>query len=446
MTLTPEGYRPRLAESELQRLLIASGAVSIEGPKWCGKTYLGLNSSNTEFALDDFNEYGISYREIAENDVRIALQGDPPHLIDEWQEVPGIWDAIRVDIDHNRYRGRYILTGSSTPKKKRPMHSGAGRINVMSMRTMSLFESGDSNGTVSLRDMFDSKDIRGECGITYDHLVELVLRGGWPGTLGWDLESCTTMISGYIERQISAASELDDAHRSIRGLTAVLRSLARNESTLATLDRIHKDTGVPIDTAKPLITRDPYSDEDLAGTEPAVSYGSLREYMDVFDRLHLIADQPAYDPNLRSSVRVGKAVKRHLTDPSLSASLLGTDKKRLMNDPHTFGFLFEALCERDLDIYVRSLGGRLFHYRDQKQREIDAVVEMPDGRWGAIEVKLGWNQIDAAAEGLLKIRKAIANAGGRAPDFLCVLYGVGGPAFRRKDGVYVVPIGALRNR
>lgn len=445
MTLTPENYHERLIERQLAKYMKFSGAVSIEGPKWCGKTWVGLNNANSACMLADLNEYGVSIRDIVEKDLRIGLDGDAPRLIDEWQDLPGIWDAVRSEIDRRGYRGHYILTGSSTPKVKKPLHSGAGCINTLRMRTMSLFESGDSSGDVSLQSLFDGSEIEGHCNPTYRSLVESTLRGGWPGLMDLDTESCMGAVSAYIDKQLDSAAEMDGKNRSRSNLQLVLRSLARNESTLATLDRIHKDTGIELEAGRPLISDEPYGPDDLAGIEPPISKNTLTDYLDVFDRLYLIADQPAYSPQLRSGVRVGKAVKRHLTDPSLSASLLGADKHRLENDPRTFGYLFEALCERDLDIYVSSHGGHLRHYRDYMGREIDSVVEMPGGRWGAIEIKLGWKQVDDAAERLLKMDRMFAERGTR-PSFLCVVCGLWNRAYRRDDGVYVVPINTLRDR
>lgn len=442
MTLTPEGYRPRLIDTEVQKEMRSAGAVSIEGPRWCGKTYVGKNCSNSECLVSGRNRYGANNRDLIEADMRVALDGDAPRLIDEWQELPSIWDAVKLEVDEHHYRGHYVLTGSSTPKMNAPMHNGAGRINIVHMRTMSLFESGDSTGEVSLMTLFDGGEVRSTCSADYDRLVELTLRGGWPGTLGWDLESSMRNVAGYIDDQVNSAITMDGKRRNRNRMLLVLRSLARNESTLATMKRVHRDTGIPLDPERPLITE---GDRDDGG-DPAVSYDTMVDYIDALDRLYLIADQPAFSVSLRSSVKVAGAAKRHLTDPSLSASILGAGPERLKNDPNTFGFLFEALCERDLDIYIKADGGRLYHYRDYKGREIDAVVELKDGRWGAIEIKVGFGQVDAGAENLVKVRNALVESGVAAPSFLCVLYGTGGPAYRRPDGVYVVPICALRNR
>ncbi len=433
MSLRPNGYRPRLIEKEIMDSLEAFGAVSIEGPKWCGKTWVGLNLSNSAYMMGDTNEYGTSNKDLAETNIRVALEGSTPHLIDEWQEIPRIWDVIRSEIDRNGTMGRFLLTGSSTPKERKAVHSGTGRIRHMGIRTMSLYESGDSVGTVSLSDIMNNKDIGiSENKADLNILIESIIGGGWPGNIGLSIDVKKRRVNGYLDSIIEDASSMDGVRRKKEGLWSVIRSLARNESTLATNDRIHKDTGIPIGDA----------DTD-DGFVPLVSYNTVMDYLDVFDRLHLIENQPAFDPNIRSSSRVGKAVKRHLTDPSLAVAALRIDKERLKNDLKTFGFLFESLCERDLQIYSRAIGGELFHYRDSRGEEIDAVIEMPDGRWGAFEIKLGGNQVDDAARNLLRIGEKM-NAEGNGPSVLCVICGLMDHAYRRDDGVYVVPITSLR--
>ena len=433
MSLKPDGYMPRLIEKEIEESLRAFGAVSINGPKWCGKTWIGLNISNSAYMMGDTNEYGTSNKDLAETNINIALRGAVPHLIDEWQEIPRIWDVIRSKIDKDRLLGQFLLTGSSTPKDRKAVHSGTGRIKHLSIRTMSLYESGDSLGSVSLSDIMGCKDIGiSDNKATIDTLIGSIVGGGWPGNIGLTDDIKKERVSGYLESIIEDASTMDGVRRKKEGLWSVIRSLARNESTLATNDRIHKDTGIPIG--------DVPSDEELM---PSISYNTVMDYLDVFDRLHLIANQPAFDPNIRSSARVGKAMKRHLTDPSLAVAALRISKERLVNDLRTFGLLFESLCERDLQIYSRTIGGELFHYRDSHGREIDAVIEMPDGKWGAFEIELGANQIDDAAVKLIDIKKKMDD-GGNGPSTLCVICGLADHAYRRDDSVYVVPITSLR--
>jgi predicted AAA+ superfamily ATPase len=356
-----------------------------------------------------------------------ALDGDIPHLIDEWQEIPPIWDAVRFETDKTSQKGRYILCGSSTPCRKGVMHSGTGRIGTVRMRTMSLFESGNSDGSVSLSGLFNS---RFENTIprktSLDHLIGLTVRGGWPGTIGMNVKEAATAVGRYpVSVSNNDASRLDGKDRNARKIQMLMRSLARNESTVVSDKTIRRDMKE-------------HDDEDISDV-------TVAEYVSVLDRLFMLDEQPAFNPNLRSSVRVGKSPKRHLADPSISVAVLELTPKMLFDDLRTYGFMFEAMCERDLGIYSEANGGRLFHYRDSNGREIDAVVEMPDGRWGAFEIKLGTDGIDEAAEKLLKMKKFIESySEGRPPSVLCVISGLSSGAYVREDGVYVVPITALR--
>ena len=440
MGLAPEGYRHRLIEKELSDNLRAFGGVSIEGPMWCGKTWLALNASESSFEIGSVDEYGQDNRELVDMNVHIAMEGTEPHLIDEWQEVPKLWDAVRSDLDRNPGKGRYILTGSSTPKMKKPIHSGTGRIKRLRMRTMSLYESGDSSGKISLRSIIEGRNIDMiRDGTDLEHLVDLTMSGGWPGNLGLPYEDRFNSVRGYLESVITKASNLDGIRRKESNLWMTIRSLARNESTLADIRKIHNDTGIPMGPDVPLML-----DEKIPAENTPISYDTVTDYIDVFDRLYLIDNQPAFDPNLRSSTRVGKKVKRHFTDPSIGIAALKIGKERLMKDLKTYGFFFEAMCERDLSIYARSFGGELYHYRDDSGTEVDSVIEMPDGSWAALEVKLGANRIEEGAESLLKFKnkmeqhKAIS-----APCALCVVCGLTDRAYIRDDGVYVVPITML---
>ncbi len=439
MALTQEGYRHRLIEGRLETCLRSFGGVSIEGPKWCGKTWVGLNASESAYMIGGSDEFGQSNKELALMNLNNALDGDPPHLIDEWQEIPVIWDAVRSRLDQAHSKGLYVLTGSSTPKKNKPVHSGAGRIKHLRMRPMSLFESGESSGEVSLKNILEGEDIGiHRAGITLERLTELAVVGGWPGNMGLPYEERVESVRGYLESTIRSAAEMDGIRRDEAKLWLVMRSLARNEGTLASAAKIRGDTGIPLN-AKDILAP-PVSDEGGAGS---VSYNTVGDYLDVFDRLYLLDDQPAFDPCLKSSVRVGKTAKRHLADPSLAIAALNVGKERLMKDLKTFGCFFESLCERDLRIYAESLGGQLSHYRDDSGREIDAVIEMPDGNWSAFEIKLGAHKINDAADSLKKISSMMEKHGGNAPKTLCVICGLTEHAYRRDDGVYVVPITML---
>lgn len=426
MTLVPEGYRHRLIEDRILKSLKSAGAVSVEGPKSCGKTWCARSLSNSEYSLVDPEDNFANLR-IAKNDPAAALEGDEPHLIDEWQDVPKIWDAVRYIVDRDGRKGRFILCGSSTTDKTERSHSGAARILDVKMQTMSLFESGDSSGKVSLRKLFDGDftTVRGRSpGL--EKLAWLVVRGGWPGLLDSDETSAGLLLSDYINKLCEEdAQKVDGKRRDMSKLKRLFRSLARNESTMAAKKKLSSD-----------IVQ--YDGED------GLDNDTVTDYLDVFSKLHMIEDQPAYSPNYRSPVRVGKNPKRHLADPSLAAAALRLDRKSLMKDLNTFGFLFEALCERDLRIYAETFGGEVYHYHDHSGREIDAVVELKNEGWGAFEIKLGQESVDFWANKLIKIRDFMHNDEDAVePRFLCIITGMGGSAYRREDGVYVIPITAL---
>ena len=421
-------YLPRLIDTTVTDYLSAFGAVVIEGPKWCGKTWTSAQHCNSEFFLGD-PDGNFQNKHLAEMSPRTVLTGSTPRLLDEWQEVPPLWDAVRAEIDVRNAKGQFILTGSATPNRKGILHSGAGRIGRLRMRPMSLFEAGFSSGSISLKDL-----CRGELSPTITGEVELlklaqyIVRGGWPGNLGLDTEHASLLSGEYISAVLNDdVYRVDDVKRDTSKMEKLLRSLARNESTTVTNRTLIKDVKA-------------VDDEDIDGN-------TVASYLDIFKRLFLTDNQlPFSASGIRSAVRIKQAEKRHLADPSLACALLKATPDRLLGDLETLGFLFEALCERDLRIYAESFGGSLYHYQDYNNREIDAVVEMPDGEWAAFEIKLGANQIDTAAENLLAIQKEIASdEKAKAPKVLCVVCGLSNAVYQRPDGVFVVPITALKN-
>lgn len=416
-------YRPRLVDEQVDFYLSTFGAVCLEGPKWCGKTRTCLRHAKSAFMLDDPAD-NFANRELARIDVGQALAGETPHLIDEWQEVPSVWDAVRHAVDESTEPGRWLLTGSATPLRDKTAHSGTGRIGRLRMRTMSLFESGDSTGEVSLSEVCSGGDVgvRRVRRPELDEIVALVLRGGWPGVLGKSLDQARAVAREYIENVIeSDINRLDDVVRDPAKVRKCLRSLARNESTTASDETIRGDTG--------------------ADDGSALSINTVATYLGAFRRLHLLDDMEPFSPFLRSPARIKQASKRHLCDPSLAASLLGATPKMLLRDLRTFGFLFEALAERDLRVYADALGAGLYHYQDYADREIDAVIQFPDGAWSAFEVKLGMAQVDEAAAKLVDLASAFSK---NPPRSLAVVVGLAGAAYRRPDGVYVLPLTALR--
>ncbi len=426
MSLTKKGYRKRIVDEQLDKYLKAFGAVCIEGPKWCGKTWAALNHANSACYIAS-PENNFQFRTMAQLSPDLVLEGETPRLLDEWQEVPALWDAVRFTVDQAQQRGQFILTGSATPNQKGILHSGTGRIVRIQMRPMSLFESGDSSGTISLNDLFSNslKSVRTD-EVTLHQLISLTVRGGWPGSIGLDIQSSAELPKAYLRNVIEDdIRRVDGVIRDTRKLQRLLKSLARNESTVASNRTLQRDM--------------------LEDTGATIDVDTVTDYLNALHRLFILEDQCAFNPNLRSSVRVGKSAKRHFVDPSLAVAALGATPERLMNDLNTYGFLFEAMCIRDLRIYSESFGAQLFHYRDGSGREIDAVIELPDGRWGAFEIKLGANQIEAAAKALLAIRKFMEeDPKAKPPDILCVICGLTTFGYTREDGVMVIPITALK--
>lgn len=422
-----ENYMPRIIDAKMEEYLTVFGAVCVEGPKWCGKTWTSSFHSNSEIFLGD-PAGNFQNRQLAELSPTLVLEGESPRLIDEWQEVPPIWDAVRYQVDQAAGKGRFILTGSATPNHKGILHSGAGRIAKLRMRPMSLYESGDSTGKVSLERLCHGEltpEMTGE--VDLKKLIEWIIRGGWPGSVGLPVEQAAILPGEYLNAVIDDdVYRIDGVKRNTTKMRLLLRSLARNESTTVT-NRTLKNDIKEVD------------DEDIDAE-------TVKEYLDIFERLFLTDNQPPFATEVRSSVRVKQGVKRHFCDPSLACALLKRTPAGLLGDLETLGFLFEALCERDLKIYGESFGATLYHYQDYQGREIDAVIELPNGQWCAFEIKLGANQIDTAAENLLKIQREIgADPKGKPPAVLCVLCGLTNAAYRRPDGVFVVPITALKN-
>lgn len=419
-------YKQRLVDETVEKYLHAFGAVCIEGPKWCGKTWTSRHHSRSEILIGS-PEGNFQNRRLAEVSPSAVLAGEVPRLIDEWQDVPPLWDAVRYEVDKRGKSGQFILTGSSTPKHKGIKHSGAGRIARLRMHPMSLYEAGASSGAVSLKELCEGKleaQLTGE--VELETLTEFIIRGGWPGNQDKDIEAASLMPQEYIKAIVEDdVHRIDDTPRNRKKVQLLLRSLARNESTTVT-NRTLKNDIKEID------------DED-------VDVKTIASYLDVFDRLFLTDNQKPFATNIRSSIRVKQAEKRHFADPSLACAILQMNAERLIGDLNTFGFLFEGLVERDLKIYAQTFGGKLYHYQDYSNQEIDAVIELENGDWCAFEIKLGANQIEGAAESLLKTSRKIQAEGGMTPKVLCVICGLSNAAYQREDGVFVVPISALKN-
>ena len=388
-------YRKRLIDSKVDFYLSTFGAVCIEGPKWCGKTWTSTMHAKSAFMLADPAD-NFANRELAKMDVSKALVGESPHLIDEWQEVASIWDAVRYSVDQSTESGRYILTGSSTPLTKGVVHSGTGRIASLAMHPMSLFEMGESSGVVSISDVCAGRDIGVQTtkSPSLEELVAFVVCGGWPGSLGKSQRQAAAIPREYVENVIRIdMQKLDGIERDQAKVRKCLRSLARNESTTAVLATI----------------RDDIEELDAA----SLSVNTVAGYLDAFKRIYLTNDIEPFSTFLRM----------------------------LLRDLRTFGFLFESLAIRDLQIYAESIDARLFYYQDYEGREIDAVIQFEDGAWSAFEVKLNPGDVDDAAANLKRIASVFRH---NPPSSLAVVVGKSGIAHRRDDGVYVLPITTLR--
>ena len=422
-----KNYRRRIVDDKIEHYLKLFGAISIEGPKYCGKTWAGRYHSNSEVLLHKTTGGLSNNVELAKISPTLILEGEKPKLIDEWQEATNLWDEIRADVDKTGLKGQYILTGSSTPNRKGIAHSGAGRFGKIYLRTMSLFESGDSTGDVSLKELCNDKlkpKLTGE--VDLRRLAGLIIRGGWPGNIDYSPKDSSEVIEEYIKLIIDDdLIRLDGINRDKHKVRLLLKSLARNESTTVSNMTLKKDISE-------------VDNEDI-------DIDTLASYLNALDKLYLLDNDEPFSSNIRSSIRVKQLEKRHFADPSIACSLLNIkEEEKLINDLETFGFLFEAMVERDLKIYADSFNAKCYHYQDYKNREIDSVIELENGEWCAFEIKLGANKIDEAAKNLLKLKKEIENENGKAPSVLCVICGLSNAAYKRPDEVYVVPITALK--
>ena len=422
-----DSYKRRIVDDTIETYLTVSGAICIEGPKWCGKTWTSSYHANSEFLVGDPSK-NFSNRQLAELNPTMVLQGETPRMIDEWQEVPALWDATRAEIDKRNKKGQIILTGSSTPKTKGILHSGAGRIVKLRMNTMSLYESGDSSGKISLRDLCAGKmEMQLLDDVPLEKIAYYIVRGGWPGNIEADVKKAHLMPRAYmkavIEEDLNKLGDGIDYNR--HKIELLLRSLARNEATTVSDSSLLKD----------IMEKD----------NESMSRNTITKYLEALGRLFLFNNQEPFSPSLRSSLRVKQSEKRHFADPAMACALLGITPEKLLNDLNTFGFLFEAMVERDLSVYASAFGAKLFHYQDYKNNEIDAVLELDNGDWCAFEIKLGAKKIDEGAENLLKVCQDIEASGGRAPVIKCVICGLSNAAYVRPDGVFVVPITALKD-
>lgn len=426
MSLQPEGYMPRLTDPVIARRLKSFGAVEVTGPKFCGKTWSSMAHAQSIVHLDDEGS-----RNMAQLDVSLALEGERPHVIDEWQDVPAVWDAVRRSVDESgNKRGLYLLTGSSTVDKLRVSHSGAGRIAAVPMRTMSLFESGESTGFISLRGLFEGAFAGKAVQVDVRELAKIICRGGWPASIGVEDEFVGDIPAQYLDALFSVSALREGLDPRIARSLAV--SLARAAGTSVTYRTMYADV---------------FEEHLPTDANPMAYRNALEPYISFFLNQYFIENQGGWDAPVKSKSRVRSKPKRTFADPSLPASLLGMTPDRLLRETQIFGTLFEELCLRDVRVYCAAMGAipnpSVCYYGDADGLEVDIVVELPDGRWGAFEVKLSEEKVAAAEKSLLRLRDKVArNPAARNPEpaFLAVLVGKASYAWQMPSGVYVIPI------
>lgn len=420
-------YRARIADDNLKRKLEGKGAVLIEGPKWCGKTTTAEQLAASVLYMDDpeRKQQNITMSEI--NPKRL-LQGETPRLIDEWQLAPKLWDAIRFEVDHRGELGQFVLTGSAVPPDTKEItHSGTGRFTWLTMRPMSIYESGDSSGDVSLKDLFDGVPVDGCSNLSFERLAFLVCRGGWPQAVDMRDEIALDQATDYLDAVIhSDINRVDNVQKNAEQVRRFMRSYARNQGS---------------QTPNTVLA------QDVAANDGAkIGDDTIGQYTSALRKIFVIEDMPAWNPNLRSKTAIRSSDTRYFVDPSIAVAALGIGPNDLINDLNTFGFLFETLCVRDLRVYADALNGAVYHYRDKDGQECDAVIHLRNGKYGLIEIKLGGDKLINEGVKSLKAMEAKIDTGRmNNPSFLMVLTGTGDYAYRRPDGVYVVPIGALKN-
>lgn len=419
-------YLPRIIDKLLSDRLEAKGAVLLEGPKWCGKTTSAKEIAGSFISMDQ-PEMSKQYQSMAELSPLTLLKGETPRLIDEWQIAPNLWNAVRYEVDQRDEFGQFILTGSVVPAEiDESMHTGTGRISRLYMRPMSLYESEDSNGKVTISDMFANKEISSKSDTDLEEIAFLICRGGWPKAVGLTEKQALFQAIDYFDAVVSAdISRVDSVKRDKEKAKRFLKSYARNVGTKATLETIRQDV--------------------LANHTGTFDPVTLYSYRDALTKIFVIEDSPAWNPNLRSKVAIRTTDARYFVDPSIATAALQLSPKDLLNDLNTMGLIFENLCVRDLRIYADYLDGSIYQYRDSNGLECDAVIHLRDGSYGLIEIKLGGDSlIEEGVKNLKDLASKIDINKMKEPSFMVVLCAKAPFAYRRKDGVYVVPITCLK--
>lgn len=426
--LLVKNYRKRIADNILARKLEGKGAVLIEGPKWCGKTTTAEQVAASVLYMDDpeKKEQNITMSEL--NPKRL-LKGETPRLIDEWQLAPKLWDAIRFEVDHRGELGQFVLTGSAVPADTKEItHSGTGRFTWLTMRPMSLFESGESSGEVSLKTLFEQpNEIDGESKLDIDRLAFLVCRGGWPQAVDMRDEIALDQAFDYYDAVVNSdINRADNVQKNPERVKRLMRSYARNQGSQVPNTVIAQDIA--------------------ANDESSMDADTVASYLNALRKIFVVEDMPAWNPNLRSKTAIRSSDTRYYIDPSIAAAALGIGPQDLISDLKTFDFLFETLCVRDLRVFADALNGEVYHYRDKDGLECDAVVHLRNGTYGLVEIKLGGDKlIEEGSTNLKALSDRIDTDKMKKPSFLMVLTGTGDYAYRRPDGVYVVPIGCLKD-
>lgn len=422
-------YKYRILDKVLGKRLKSIGAVLIEGPKWCGKTTTSEKLAQSVIYMSDPANKN-QYLEMAEINPQRLLEGATPRLIDEWQLAPKLWDAVRYEVDHRDELGQFILTGSSVPPSDKEIyHTGTGRFSWLLMRPMSLFESQESSGEVSLEDLFKTPvEISGKNNLSIEKLAFLVCRGGWPrATNIEDEEAALEQAYSYYEAVVrSDISRADGINRDTERARKLMRSYARHQGTQATRQVIINDI--------------------ILNDNDKIDLSTIHSYLNALRKIFVIEDMEAWSPNLRSKTAIRTSETRYFIDPSIAVAALGIGPNDLLSDLNTFGLLFETLCVRDLRVFADYLNGKVYHYRDKNGLECDAVVHLRNGSYGLVEIKLGGDRlIEEAVANLKKLESILDSDKMKKPAFLMVLTGVGEYAYRRKDGIYIVPVGCLKN-
>lgn len=421
-------YKKRIADKLLKYRLEEVGAVLIEGPKWCGKTTTAEQQAKSVLYMADPDNQK-SYIEMADLRIKMLLKGDNPRLIDEWQIIPQIWDAIRFDVDHRGEEGLYVLTGSAVPASTENIHhTGTGRFAWITMRTMTLWESGESTGEVSLAELFrGNPDIAGFNKLKIEDIAYVVCRGGWPSSVSKNRRATLRQAYDYYDAVVKTdISRVDEVSRNSERTKLLLRSYARSQGGQVSIGAIRQDM--------------------MANDDETLADKTVQSYIGALKKIFVIEDMPAWNPNLRSKTAIRSADTRYFVDPSIAVAALGLGPEDLVNDLETFGLLFETLCVRDLRVYADALDGMVYHYRDKNGLECDAVIHLRNGAYGLVEIKLGGAAaIEKGASTLMELASKIDTTKMKVPAFLMVLTAVGDYAYQRKDGIYVVPVGCLKD-